>query len=117
MREIRHNNINPYIGSCVEPNQIYIVTEYCSKGSLLVCAKQENILFSKMVFVLCRLISIVVCCFQDILANDDIKIDDLLIASLIWDLIKVWMGWVSCPRVCVQDSVDFDNPILRFCRE
>lgn len=59
MREIRHDNINPYIGSCLEPNSIYIITEYCSKGSLL-----------------------------DILDNDDIKLDPILIASLVWDLIK-----------------------------
>ena len=34
MREIRHDNINPFIGAVVEPNCIRIVTEYGHKGSL-----------------------------------------------------------------------------------
>jgi hypothetical protein len=34
MREIRHDNINPFIGAVVEPNRIRIVTEYGHKGSL-----------------------------------------------------------------------------------
>lgn len=34
MREIRHDNINPFIGAAVEPNRIQIVSEYCHKGSL-----------------------------------------------------------------------------------
>lgn len=34
MREIRHVNINPFIGATVEPNRILIVTEYCHKGGL-----------------------------------------------------------------------------------
>lgn len=36
MREIRHDNINPFIGAVVEPNGvgITIVTEYGHKGSL-----------------------------------------------------------------------------------
>ena len=34
MREIRHDNINPFIGAAVEPNRIRIISEYCYKGSL-----------------------------------------------------------------------------------
>lgn len=34
MREIRHDNINPFIGAAVEPTRVQIVTEYCHKGSL-----------------------------------------------------------------------------------
>lgn len=37
MREIRHDNINPFIGAAVEPSRIQIVSEYCHKGSLPVC--------------------------------------------------------------------------------
>lgn len=48
------------IGACVEPMRILLVTDYCAKGSL-----------------------------YDIIENEDIKLDNLFIASLINDLIKV----------------------------
>ncbi|XP_012940370.1 receptor-type guanylate cyclase Gyc76C [Aplysia californica] len=58
-RELRHDNINPFIGACVDPPHIAIVTGYCSKGSL-----------------------------QDILENEDIQLDSMFIASLVFDIIK-----------------------------
>jgi len=60
LRELRHDNINSFIGASVEPTRILLVTDYCAKGSL-----------------------------YDIIENEDIKLDDLFIASLIHDLIKV----------------------------
>ena len=60
LRELRHDNINSFIGACVEPMRILLVTDYCAKGSL-----------------------------YDIIENEDIKLDDLFIASLIHDLFKV----------------------------
>ncbi|XP_057366529.1 receptor-type guanylate cyclase Gyc76C-like [Daphnia carinata] len=62
MREIRHDNINPFIGAAVEPNRIQIVSEYCHKGSL-----------------------------PDILENDDIKLEAIFIASMVNDLVKGMM--------------------------
>ncbi|XP_037940750.1 receptor-type guanylate cyclase Gyc76C-like [Teleopsis dalmanni] len=59
LRELRHDNVNSFIGACVEPSAILLVTDYCAKGSL-----------------------------YDIIENEDIKLDDLFIASLIHDLIK-----------------------------
>lgn len=60
LRELRHDNINSFIGACVEPMRILLVTDYCAKGSL-----------------------------YDIIENEDIRLDNLFIASLIHDLIKV----------------------------
>ena len=34
--EIRHVNLNPYMGVCAEFPDVYIVSEYCAKGSLQV---------------------------------------------------------------------------------
>lgn len=61
MKEIRHDNINQLIGACIkyESNQIYIVTEYCSKGSL-----------------------------QDLLDNKDVKLKPMFISSLVFDLLS-----------------------------
>ena len=60
MRDLRHDNLNPFIGATIDPGNICILTEYCAKGSL-----------------------------QDILANDDFKLDNMFIASLVFDIIKV----------------------------
>lgn len=61
MKELRHDNINQLIGACInhESNLIYIVTEYCSKGSL-----------------------------QDILDNQDLKLDSMFVSSLVFDLLS-----------------------------
>ncbi|KAK0094945.1 hypothetical protein PV326_009569 [Microctonus aethiopoides] len=59
LREIRHGNLNSFIGACVEPMRILLITDYCAKGSL-----------------------------YDIIENEDIKLDNMFIASLVHDLIK-----------------------------
>ncbi|GFG40122.1 hypothetical protein Cfor_09373 [Coptotermes formosanus] len=60
LRDIRHDNINSFIGACLEPMRILIITDYCAKGSL-----------------------------YDIVENEDIKLDMMFMASLVHDLIKV----------------------------
>ncbi|ESO84763.1 hypothetical protein LOTGIDRAFT_221869, partial [Lottia gigantea] len=59
MRDIRHANLTEFIGASVNQNEIYIVTEYCPKGSL-----------------------------EDILENDDVKLDSMFIASIVADILK-----------------------------
>lgn len=39
LRELRHDNINSFIGACVEPMSLLLVTDYCAKGSLYVSKK------------------------------------------------------------------------------
>lgn len=36
LRDIRHDNLNSFIGACVEPMRILLLTDYCAKGSLYV---------------------------------------------------------------------------------
>ncbi|GBM49761.1 Resact receptor [Araneus ventricosus] len=36
IREMRHENINPFIGACVDPPNICILTLFCARGSLQV---------------------------------------------------------------------------------
>ncbi|XP_077490503.1 receptor-type guanylate cyclase Gyc76C-like isoform X2 [Amblyomma americanum] len=59
MRELHNENLNPFVGACVEPNCIYVVSEMCFKGNL-----------------------------QDILENDAIRLDNMFIASFVFDIIK-----------------------------
>lgn len=61
LKEIRHDNINQFIGASInyDMNQIVIVTEYCSKGSL-----------------------------RDILDNSDVKLDSVFVSSLVFDLLS-----------------------------
>jgi len=59
MRDLRHDNLNPFIGACTEAPHICIVTEYCTRGSL-----------------------------RDILENEDVKLDNMFIASLVSDIIR-----------------------------
>jgi len=59
IRELRHDNLNPFIGACVEANNILIVTQYATRGSL-----------------------------QDVLENPELRLDTIFILSLVYDIIK-----------------------------
>ena len=60
MRELRHDNLVPFLGACVESGHICILMPFCSRGSL-----------------------------EDVLDNEDYRLDNMFIASLVADLIKV----------------------------
>ncbi|XP_033732964.1 atrial natriuretic peptide receptor 1-like [Pecten maximus] len=59
MRSLKNANVNPLIGVSVEPEKIFLVTEYCSKGSL-----------------------------QDVLQNDNINLDRIFKISFASDIAK-----------------------------
>ncbi|XP_046398146.1 uncharacterized protein LOC124164953, partial [Ischnura elegans] len=59
MRDLRHDNLVCFIGACTEPPNVCILTEYCARGSL-----------------------------RDILENEDLKLDNMFVASLIGDILR-----------------------------
>ncbi|XP_066986545.1 receptor-type guanylate cyclase Gyc76C-like isoform X3 [Macrobrachium rosenbergii] len=59
MREIKQDNVCSFVGAFTEGGTVTLVTEYCTRGSLI-----------------------------DILAMEDIKLDRLFISSLIHDLLR-----------------------------
>ncbi|CAF93562.1 unnamed protein product, partial [Tetraodon nigroviridis] len=61
MRDIQFNHLTRFIGACIDPPNICIVTEYCPRGSL-----------------------------QDILENESINLDWMFRYSLINDIVKVY---------------------------
>ena len=63
MKDMRHENINLFLGFFHDCGVFAIVTEYCSRGSM-----------------------------EDLLVNDDVKLDWMFKSSLLLDLIKVEGG-------------------------
>ncbi|XP_014676008.1 PREDICTED: atrial natriuretic peptide receptor 1-like, partial [Priapulus caudatus] len=58
MRELNHENLVRFYGACIEPPNICTITQYCAKGAL-----------------------------TDVLADDDMRLDDMFIMSFISDII------------------------------
>ncbi|XP_059054406.1 guanylate cyclase 32E [Achroia grisella] len=59
MRDLQHDNVNGFVGACIEPPNVCALSEYCTRGSL-----------------------------KDILENEDIKLDNMFLASLVGDIIR-----------------------------
>ena len=62
MKDLHHDHLVRFLGACVDPPHACLLTEYCPKGSL-----------------------------QDILENEQFKLDWMFRYSLMHDIVKVTM--------------------------
>lgn len=60
MKDLQHEHLVRFYGACLDPPNACLITEFCPRGSL-----------------------------QDILENEQIKLDDMFTMSLMHDLSKV----------------------------
>jgi serine/threonine protein kinase len=80
MQDLTHDHIARFIGICIDPKHQYIVSEYCPKGSLQV----ENLLgIIDFDFFVVFIVA------QDILENEEIKLDTMFKHSIMHDIAKV----------------------------
>lgn len=67
MKDLEHDHLARFYGACVDPPHCCLLTEYCPKGSL-----------------------------QDILENENIKLDWMFKVSLMHDIVRVSIvHWVK----------------------
>lgn len=73
MKDLRNENVNPFLGFFTDGSMFAVVTEHCSRGSL-----------------------------QDLLRNEDVKLDWMFKSSLVLDLIKVERLHTQCCGLTVS---------------
>ncbi|XP_053155991.1 atrial natriuretic peptide receptor 2 isoform X3 [Hemicordylus capensis] len=82
MRDIQFNHLTRFIGACIDPPNICIVTEYCPRGSL-----------------------------QDILENESINLDWMFRYSLINDIVK-GMAFLHSSIIGYHGSLKSSNCVV-----
>ncbi|XP_037707250.1 atrial natriuretic peptide receptor 2 isoform X4 [Choloepus didactylus] len=82
MRDVQFNHLTHFIGACIDPPNICIITEYCPRGSL-----------------------------QDILENDSINLDWMFRYSLINDLVK-GMAFLHNSIIASHGSLKSSNCVV-----
>ncbi|XP_028985510.1 atrial natriuretic peptide receptor 1-like isoform X2 [Betta splendens] len=82
MRDVQNEHLTRFIGSCIDPPNICIITEYCPRGSL-----------------------------QDILENDSITLDWMFKYSLINDIVK-GMLFLHNSVICSHGKLKSSNCVV-----
>ncbi|XP_042295204.1 atrial natriuretic peptide receptor 1 isoform X2 [Sceloporus undulatus] len=82
MRDVQNKHLTRFIGACIDPPNICILTEYCTRGSL-----------------------------QDILENDSITLDWMFRYSLTSDIVK-GMLFLHNSAICSHGSLKSSNCVV-----
>ncbi|XP_064642360.1 speract receptor-like [Lineus longissimus] len=82
MKEMNHDNITSFLGACVEAPNICVLMEYCQRGSL-----------------------------SDVLANDEINLDSMFIASIVNDILK-GLAYIHDSFICCHGSLKSSNCVI-----
>lgn len=103
MREMRHENINQFIGAIIDAPNIAVMFIYCARGNLEV----RYVLIGFYDFLIIEISDSSDA--QDVLRNKDINLDNMFIASLVADLIKVGVNYQMMVVVHVTIYFCFRN--------
>ncbi|XP_048242362.1 atrial natriuretic peptide receptor 1-like [Haliotis rufescens] len=82
VRDLQHENLTRFVGAVIEPSKNYLLTEYCNKGSL-----------------------------QDVLQNDNIKLDWTFRLSLLRDIAR-GMAYLHKSEVRCHGSLRSSNCVV-----
>ncbi|KAK3705058.1 hypothetical protein QZH41_009322, partial [Actinostola sp. cb2023] len=79
-RELRQENINVFIGICLDSPQILILSRYLKRGSLQVCILSQSFFATSNPTILTLLL------LQDLLDNENFKLEEVFVLSLARDV-------------------------------
>ncbi|XP_068752048.1 atrial natriuretic peptide receptor 1-like [Montipora capricornis] len=82
MKDLNHQNVNTFIGACVNPGQICILSQYCNKGSL-----------------------------QDVLHNDSLSLDWMFKMSISCDIAR-GMHYIQNSPIQVHGNLKSSNVLI-----
>ncbi|XP_023246419.1 atrial natriuretic peptide receptor 2-like [Copidosoma floridanum] len=82
MKDLQHDHLVRFYGACVEPPHCCLLTEYCPRGSL-----------------------------QDILENDQMKLDGVFRISLINDVVR-GMSYLHCSEIRSHGNLKSTNCLV-----
>lgn len=82
MKDLTHPNINTFVGACVDPGNICILTQYCNKGSL-----------------------------QDVLHNDNLKLDWMFKMSIASDVAR-GMNFLQNSSIQIHGNLKSSNVVI-----